>query len=104
MAHRLNAETHFQRVINLSRVLMVLTLLLLGVTVLQQSQIREMRAVDCAAYAERVSRITMYDNLMQAWTAEQGIAPRTRQEIVTAYSSQRAAVQRAAAAGSECGK
>lgn len=100
----IQSETHFQRVINLSRVLMVLVFALLGTVVMQQVTLREMRDIDCAAYAERMSRADMYDQLVALWRAEPSLSPDTRVGLIDAYLDQRESVQRAVDAGSaSCG-
>jgi len=84
----------------------VLILLLIGAFAalgMQRVQIREMQSVDCAAYAERVSRIGLYDDLMKVWSRDRTLPANERQAIVDAYGRQRLAVMKAVEVGNKQG-
>lgn len=80
-------------------VLLILLMGAVGALAMQAVQIREMRAVDCAALEERESRVLLYDRLIEQWSMSGSLTTGERERIVGAYTAQREAVAKAAMIG-----
>lgn len=81
---------------NTAVVFALICLVFIGVSAFQQIQIRESREIDCAAYRERVARVTLYDRLIAAYENDGSIGEPTKRALMDAYMDQRVAVRKAA--------